>query len=551
MAILFKDRQSKYPGRYRVKWENGEIEYITLTRADQPNEEGTPLIAATFNDFRAELKPYILDLTYESQTRVVSGTYDAIHEAYSENRPIYVRDVADGNALLSLVGFVDAYEDYSEGYFFSRIFNGVETHLILVHGEGSSLIVHEYSKASYQGGEAGEDGTSIYTVNNPNNSFTIDVVQINKPEGKDIHVFDLLIDVSTGVLWRVSGMSATGLINIVRLGSMSGSDGEDGTSGLAIYPFEQYTTPHTWVEPSRITIPEGREIQVGDLLIETNTYTLYRVSQMVDESITGSYIGTEKLCDFPISVFQSYADKKLANALMKTVEGENIVSLTDVSPLSHDISLELTSDTDTKVTLNVIGKNILDPPWANGDPYTTQGVTFDTQDDGSVTITGTATEHTPFLVESSMELLTGTYTYRLFGSAKDFVLGIVSLVNKETGEWVKNIGVDEGDGISFTVTDSDLENYRYRLNIRVVSGNKLNGERFCPMLVCGDKVPTEYEPYVLYEFVETKPSLTPITLSSHEPDMTIFAATSGVTLKATYNRDLAKVIGRIETALGL
>ena len=239
-----------------------------------------------------------------------------------------------------------------------------------------------------------------------------------------------------------------------------------------------------------------------------------------------------------------------ANSLTKIVEGENIVVLTDVSPVTHNILLKLTADTNIKTTLNITGKNFLDPPWVSGDPYTINGVTFDTQNDNSVVITGKATTSAYFKFETSKKLVPGAYTLKVFADNDCVENGsVVPTMNKfDASNKSTYMGADTGNGYTFTVTKEDAETYVYGLHFTVNASKNytFTGERFYAMLVYGDKVPTEYEPYVLHEFVETKPSLTPITLSSHAPNMTIVSATSGVTLKATYNRDLVKVIERIE-----
>lgn len=479
MALQFKDRSSKHPGRYQIIWGDKTSEFVELVRADEPYESGTPLTAETFNALLDEAKKvavsYIVNANryasdkYAYKVDVLSSD---IEEALIAGKPIFTHVVDLGLYFPLVHRYFD--NDYSLVYVFGGVVDGVETKIVITCADNAdSCELKSYEEIYFKRDDEGDSaGLSVYPVRNPSNSPIIDSSQIDVPDYVTPHVFDLLIDTSTGNLWRITGRSATGSYTLTLLGSMSG-----------------------------------------------------------------------------------FVDKTLAKTLVKTVEGENFVVLSDVSPLSHDISLELTSDTDTKVTLNVIGKNIIDPPWVSGDPYTTQGVTFDTKDDNSVVIIGKATGDAYFKFETNKKLVPGTYTLKVLADNDCVTNGcVVPTMNKiDSSNKSTYMGADTGSGYTFTVTEEDSEAYVYGLHFTVVSSKNynFNGERFYTMLVCGDKVPTEYEPYVLYEFVETKPSLTPITLSSHEPDMTIFAATSGVTLKATYNRDLAKVIGRIETALGL
>ena len=59
--MKFVDRVPKYPGRYRVEHADGTVEYITMTRADEPSNAGTLLNAETFNGMIAELQSPVLE----------------------------------------------------------------------------------------------------------------------------------------------------------------------------------------------------------------------------------------------------------------------------------------------------------------------------------------------------------------------------------------------------------------------------------------------------------------------------------------------------------
>lgn len=51
----FEDRISAYPGRYKMTDENGNVSYVTFSRADDPIVEGTPLNASSFAQMQDEL----------------------------------------------------------------------------------------------------------------------------------------------------------------------------------------------------------------------------------------------------------------------------------------------------------------------------------------------------------------------------------------------------------------------------------------------------------------------------------------------------------------
>lgn len=56
MGITFQDRVATYPNRYKVTKADGTSEYVTLERADEPIQVGTPLNADTFNGAFDEVK---------------------------------------------------------------------------------------------------------------------------------------------------------------------------------------------------------------------------------------------------------------------------------------------------------------------------------------------------------------------------------------------------------------------------------------------------------------------------------------------------------------
>ena len=56
--MAFVDRQPKYPGRVLITPENGRAPfYATITRADEPTVNGTPITAGALNELvnRSEL----------------------------------------------------------------------------------------------------------------------------------------------------------------------------------------------------------------------------------------------------------------------------------------------------------------------------------------------------------------------------------------------------------------------------------------------------------------------------------------------------------------
>ena len=65
MALEFKDRVPRKPGRVKITPENGAAFYATMERADDPSQEGTPLNAGYLNQLVAMTKHGVLSATME------------------------------------------------------------------------------------------------------------------------------------------------------------------------------------------------------------------------------------------------------------------------------------------------------------------------------------------------------------------------------------------------------------------------------------------------------------------------------------------------------
>jgi hypothetical protein len=65
MTLEFKDRVPQKPGRVKITPENGTAFYVTMERADEPLEPGTPLNAGNFNEMVAMIQSVDLDSSVE------------------------------------------------------------------------------------------------------------------------------------------------------------------------------------------------------------------------------------------------------------------------------------------------------------------------------------------------------------------------------------------------------------------------------------------------------------------------------------------------------
>lgn len=201
----------------------------------------------------------------------------------------------------------------------------------------------------------------------------------------------------------------------------------------------------------------------------------------------------------------------------------------------------------TTVTVTRCGKNLISQPYAHSSGYTSNGVTFTVEEDGSVVINGAPTGTTEFLFERALTLPVGSYSYRLFGveKAPEMLSGVVNMYNGEV--WAKGLGSDRGNGVTFEVTEADTE-YVFRTNVYILSSGKtFSNFRVSPVLCVGN-IPNEYEKYKGSTFTPSSDG-TVEGVTSLPPTMTLLTDTEGVTIECEYNKDTGKVIDNLTKAV--
>ena len=223
-------------------------------------------------------------------------------------------------------------------------------------------------------------------------------------------------------------------------------------------------------------------------------------------------------------------------------------SVYDTSCAFTNIQIELgTTPTEytpyvdpASVTVTKCGENLITPPYAHSSGYTSNGVTFTVEEDGTVVINGTASATTEFLFERALKLPIGTYSYRLFGVEKspDMCSGVVNQYNGEV--WQKGLGSDRGNGVTFEITEADAETV-IRTNVYILlSGKTFTDFRVSPML-CVGSVADKYEPYNGITHTPTTDG-TILDMTSLSPTMTLLTDTEGAIVECEYNRDSNAVI---------
>lgn len=218
---------------------------------------------------------------------------------------------------------------------------------------------------------------------------------------------------------------------------------------------------------------------------------------------------------------------KRANALVGNVSGA-VVSMDDVSPLEHKVAVKITGvSDDIDVTVKSCGKNFADI--------------------ADKTISKNAAWGSDVLGEYNLP--NGTYTISSYIEKNAAAIPCLG-VKKKNGNYLADVIAITGGRIygSFTVDDScggGIKIYAYSN----YSGNVAETTcTYSKTQIEFGKVATPFEPYIEGETITTTLA-EGAEVTSIAPNMTIFTDNANVTIDATYNKDINKVIEKLTQAI--
>ena len=243
------------------------------------------------------------------------------------------------------------------------------------------------------------------------------------------------------------------------------------------------------------------------------------------------------------------ADNAFANAL-KGNKSDTAILLDDISPVSHEMSVKISSDTVTDLTtvkVSRCGKNLIPFPYRDLKlgTSTTNGIDFTVYDDGSILINGTATSNTTkYLYQNATGLLGLKSGVTISGSknaSDDIQQAIVYFTcNYYDSAGTMQVGVQASIVASAKTTITD-DWKGLGIYLHIPSGKILNNLLIKPQLEIGTTA-TEYEPYSAP--IEYTPNAdgTVNGVTSLYPSTTLTTDTNGVLIDCEYNRDINKAL---------
>ena len=167
-------------------------------------------------------------------------------------------------------------------------------------------------------------------------------------------------------------------------------------------------------------------------------------------------------------------------AIQGTASG-SVIQIDDISPVTHEMGVKVRS------------KNLIPYPYASGSSYTTNGVTFTANDDGSVTLNGTPTTTAVYFMSLKSQITTEGNVYALSLRGNPDIKNIYIANNiyggEHTGEQYSSLG-----GTYCIFTDKGATSANYYIVVLAGAGT-LENVTVYPQLELGTTA-TDYTPYV-------------------------------------------------------
>ena len=229
--------------------------------------------------------------------------------------------------------------------------------------------------------------------------------------------------------------------------------------------------------------------------------------------------------------------------LVSVAETSNVAcgSISNVQLEEGDTATEYTPYIDpTTVTVKRCGKNILKPTITD---RTASGLDFTVDEDGRITVNGTATA-TTFAPIGSVNLKAGN-TYMLSGCASGGSVSSYRLDLRNTNTLLYEPNVfDYGNGVLFTPE----EDATLVVGLRYANEAVISNVKFSPMIQVANDTDLQFE---TYNGEEHTPSSDGIVegIASLSPVMTLLTDKEGVTIECEYIKDTNKVINNLAKAV--
>jgi hypothetical protein len=241
--------------------------------------------------------------------------------------------------------------------------------------------------------------------------------------------------------------------------------------------------------------------------------------------------------------------KDLFSNTLKGKKNGGIVSMSDISPLEHMLDVRVRG----AIKVKKLGKNLIPFPYKSlrgvlgkGASDTHNGITYTVNDDGSITMNGTATGASIFYLNSSAyswKLQPGKYVFDTVANSKYYYS--LTLKDDVTGSTTElNNNYDHKGRTIELANETTVSTYR----ISIAQGVTVNNLTVYPQLEIGTAA-TEYEPYIEPVEYPVNADGTVDGVTSIYPTTTLLTDTAGAVIDVEYNRDINKAFAELYNAI--
>lgn len=310
-------------------------------------------------------------------------------------------------------------------------------------------------KASDMEALASEVATDAFNANEAartaieNASMFSDVFDTDYSENRLSNLYTGMMD-SQGAMYSTSEGSHTNYIPVTEGEKIyvSARNSYDGSG-----PFNQYIKNVTAFDSNKEILPDvGSDLNLAYYKVPRGVSYIIITLMPKPDSLIDVFVGTnvpaidndveyepyhEPIHTLKPSVIPYVSDNH-ANAIKGNANG-TVVKIDDISPVEHNVSVK------------VLGKNLIPFPYANP-TVTRDGITFTVNDDRSITVDGTATAATTFVIAnptSGIDFEHGV-TYTLSGKGGNISVAMAYKIADGTTKYQTNGGsVTWGDSYTF------------------------------------------------------------------------------------------------------
>lgn len=244
---------------------------------------------------------------------------------------------------------------------------------------------------------------------------------------------------------------------------------------------------------------------------------------------------------------------------LKGSKTDTAILLDDISPVSHEMAVKISSNTVTDLTAVKVkkqGKNLIPFPYRDLKlgTTTTNGIDFTVYEDGSILINGTATISTSKYLYGSKTGMLGLKSGITISGSKNASddtqqANVYFMCNyyDSTGTMHQGLFASTTSIGTKTITN-DWKGLGIYINIP--KGKTLNNLLIKPQLKIGTTA-TDYEPYI--SPIEYIPNADGIVegVTSLYPNTTLTTDTDGVIIDCDYYKDIDKAFNELSSAIAL